>query len=287
MIKTDTFIEIGSQHKVCEDYIVSGTDPVFNAPFIILADGCSKSKDSEMGARIICHLAKQYVAYNGVDASPKYAEKLGNWVIHNAEMVARQMGLKKSCLDATLIVGYVIDDLFYGHMFGDGVIICEPTIRATVLYDIRYVEYSQNAPYYLTYLIDEERAKLYHDMKIQKETIYITVPVGDTSRVDRLESAYDTPRTFTFTVEDFHKILMCSDGISSFLDASVGSNSNKLIKIQELLPELLAFKSTKGEFLKRRCNKYMKQLTKIGITHFDDLSIGAFLYEDETDGAET
>ena len=60
MISTDIFLEIGAQHKICEDYIVHGDDPV---PYIILADGCSTADDTEMGARILCHLAKQYIRY--------------------------------------------------------------------------------------------------------------------------------------------------------------------------------------------------------------------------------
>jgi hypothetical protein len=283
MILTDTFIEIGSQHKVCEDYIVSGNDPV---PFIILADGCSKSNDSEMGSRILCHLAKQYVRYNGVNPEDiKYADKLGSWVIHNAEMVARQMGLKKSCLDSTLIIGYVVDDIFYAHMFGDGFIITQPTLTRTVLYEISWIEYSKNAPFYLTYQIDDERAEFYHNMKIRKDLNYLYVPNGEgLPTVNPIESSYDLPLTFKYSMKDYNKILICSDGISSFLEPTAGSNSNKLIKVHSLLPELFAFKTTTGQFLKRRCNKYMKSLKKISIEHFDDLSIGAFLYEDDNDG---
>lgn len=281
MIKTDTFIEIGSQHKVCEDYIVSGNDPV---PFIILADGCSKSKDSEMGSRILTHLAKQFIQYNGVDLYDiKYPEKLGSWVIHNAEMVARQMGLKRSCLDSTLIVGYVIDDIFHGHMFGDGYVIMESTVKTTIIYELRWIEYSKNAPYYLTYLIDNDRARQYHDMKIRKDLHTMFIPPEDSARIMDvpLQCAYDLPMTFKHSMKDFHKVLICSDGISSFLEPIAGSDSNKLIKVQHLLPELFAFKSTTGQFLKRRCNKYMKQLKKMGVDHFDDLSIGAFLHEDD------
>ena len=40
-LNLDTFIEIGDQHKVCEDYIIMGNDPV---PFIVLSDGCSKAR---------------------------------------------------------------------------------------------------------------------------------------------------------------------------------------------------------------------------------------------------
>ena len=101
MIQTDTFLKIGDQHKVCEDYIIEGFLPV---PFIILADGCSSSRDTEMGARILCHLAKQYLYYRGCDLYELDYHKMGSWVIHNAELTVRHLGLRAECLDATLIV---------------------------------------------------------------------------------------------------------------------------------------------------------------------------------------
>ena len=59
MIRTDTFIEIGSQHKVCEDYIIAKDN------YIILADGCSRSENSDMGARILCYMAQQFQINQG------------------------------------------------------------------------------------------------------------------------------------------------------------------------------------------------------------------------------
>jgi hypothetical protein len=283
MISTDTFIEIGSQHKVCEDYIISGESPV---PFIVLSDGCSRSKNSEMGSRILCHLAKQYIKYHGVNPDDeKYPENLGWWVIHNAEMVARQMGLKTTCLDATLIVGYVVDNVFYAHMFGDGYVLTKSTERDSPLYEVRWTEYSKNAPYYLSYLIDSERAMMYHNMKISKHLHMMWAPDGGSITSSQpIECSYDLPITFKQAMDKYNTVLICSDGISSFLKPTGGTNSNKLIEVTELLPDVFGFKTTKGEFLKRRCNKYMKSLKKQDIEHFDDLSIGAFLYEDDSNG---
>lgn len=282
MISTDTFIEIGSQHKVCEDYIVSGDSPV---PFVVLADGCSRSKDSEMGSRILCHLAKQYITYHGVKPDDeKYPENLGWWVIHNAEMVARQMGLKISCLDATLIVGYVLDNIFYAHMFGDGYILTQSKDNGSLLYEIQWVEYSKNAPYYLSYLIDRERAKKYHEMKISKHLHMVWAPYGEKNASSHpIECAYDLPITFKQSMDKYNTVLMCSDGVASFF-GQIDRTNSKLVEVSDLLPELFGFKNTRGEFLKRRCNKYMKWLKKQDINHFDDLSVGAFLYEDDING---
>ena len=116
MIQTDTFLKIGKTHQVCEDYIITGDSPV---KYNILSDGCSSSKDTEMGARILCHLAKQFLLYRKDDyrfPALDYDE-MGSWIIHNAELAARQLGLKKSCLDATLIIAYEYDGKYHIYMY--------------------------------------------------------------------------------------------------------------------------------------------------------------------------
>ena len=96
--------------------------------------------------------------------------------------------------------------------------------------------------------------------------------------------AYDIPKYFVFDLNKFRTISIFSDGLASFLDPTGGSNSNKLIEIPKLLPDMLGFKITKGEFLKRRMNRYSKESKKKGIEHYDDLSMGTFLREDNPDG---
>ncbi len=82
MINIDTFLKIGDQHKICEDYIIQGTDQV---PLLILSDGCSSSDNTEMGARILCYLAKQYLFYRAGYLHDLDYYQMGLWVIHNAE----------------------------------------------------------------------------------------------------------------------------------------------------------------------------------------------------------
>ena len=157
----DIFLEIGHQHKVCEDYIISGNAP---EPFIILSDGCSSSNNTEMGARILCHLAKQYLRYRGNDLHNIDHKKMGRWIIHNAEMTARQLGLTLNCLDATLMVSYFIDNRLYVFVYGDGVIV----LKKGDEFSYYIVDFSNNAPYYLSYLIDDFRNDLYHQNKNSK-----------------------------------------------------------------------------------------------------------------------
>ena len=266
----DTFIEIGSQHKICEDYIISGNDPV---PYVILSDGCSTSHNTEMGARILTHLAKQYLKYNADNLSDIDYWELGTWVIHNAEQTARQLGLSTSCLTATLIVAYRIDNRIRIMIYGDGGFI---TIDNYDNIEMRSIEFTKNAPYYLAYLIDSTRHTLYQNSDPTKTIIRHHADGSKTkTAVD-----YDRPLDFTIPTHIHPIILIASDGIDSFLKTE-SNGASTYLKSDEIIKPCVAFKNFKGEFLKRRFNKQMITFSKNNIEHFDDLSIGAFLKLEE------
>jgi serine/threonine protein phosphatase PrpC len=268
----DTFLEIGNQHKVCEDYIISGHDPM---PYIILADGCSSSNNSEMGARILCYLARQYLKYKGTrDLSLldyHYSKRMSLWIIHNAEMIARQLGLSLSSLDATLVIAYQFDNNIHIHMYGDGCIFSRSLDGTTRLMTI---EYTQNSPYYLTYLTDSERQALYSKMLIDK-----TVVINNS---EEKEQTIKLPNyeefLYSFDLDIYSLILISSDGISSFIKPE--ENKTELILPQTVIDSCIAFKTMNGDFLKRRMNRQMKTFLAEGINHYDDLSVGVFIQED-------
>ena len=266
MINTDTFLKIGKTHQECEDYIISGWFPI---KYVILSDGCSSSKQTEMGARILCHLAKQYLLYRKDDyrfPNLDYHE-MGAWIIHNAELAARQLGLKRNCLDATLIIAYEHDGHYHIYMYGDGAVVIQPKGGDI---SIMEVEYTKNAPYYLSYKIDPERMDLFHKME---QDLILRHSIDDHERENIY--AYDYPTKFSYDTYYFPNILICSDGLTSF---TKGTEPEQTLEIAK---EFLAYKSTKGEFLKRRLKRATKLYEADGIFHNDDLSVGAFLYEED------
>lgn len=265
MINIDTFLKIGDSHRVCEDYIVSGNSPV---PFLILSDGCSSSNNTEMGARILCHLAKQYLRYRVDYLHDLDYDKMGRWIIHNAELTARQLGLKLSCLDATLIVSYEIDGVVSVFMYGDGVVVAKNE-KGDIQCD--WVEFTNNAPYYLTYLIDEFRDEIYHANKNSKGMHQSIDWESDTIIT---EVAYDSRIVLQYSTNAHPTIFICSDGIQSFIKKD--PSERDVLPMQDVLPDMMAFKNVKGEFLKRRLKRALKSLENDGIVHYDDLSIGAY-----------
>jgi len=259
----DTFIEIGSQHKICEDYIVSDTDPI---PFIVISDGCSSSKNTEMGSMIICHLAKQYIKYR--TEFPIDYNKMGLWVIHNAELVSRQLGLNPHCLNATLIVAYEYEGEINAHFYGDGCFITKGEMGLTT----HIVEYTKNAPYYLAYQLDAKDHRLYDQLNVDKT---ITTIYGDGTNTQIIEKAYDAETTVRVTT-DTDITLIASDGLQSFIKKE-NSKITQRFGPRDIIMPFIDFKTTKGKFLKRRMSKQVKAYTKDNILHFDDLSVGAFI----------
>lgn len=266
MIHTDTFLKIGKTHQECEDYIISGDSPV---KYIILSDGCSSSIRTEMGARILCHLAKQYLQYRISDYRFPYLDydEMGAWIIHNAELTARQLGLNQSCLNATLIISYVFDNKYFIYMYGDGCIVLQTSDKKICVLE---VEYTKNAPYYLAYMINPENKDLFH--KLGQDMIIKEMRNGETTEN---KYAYDYGTKWVESVELFPRILIASDGLASFQKCIQPIDSNIIAK------EFLEYKSTKGEFLKRRLKRAIKIYEGDDLHHMDDLSVGAFLSEEE------
>ena len=53
------------------------------------------------------------------------------------------------------------------------------------------------------------------------------------------------------------------------------SKINENLDHLDIIRNLVDFKSFTGEFMERRLNKVLKTYSKLGINHYDDLSVGA------------
>lgn len=83
----------------------------------------------------------------------------------------------------------------------------------------------------------------------------------------------DSPLMFTFTMNEYKLLALTSDGISSFLSVE----DNRKIPVKDILEQLVAYKTTKGDFVKRRTRRMVKNYEKEGIYPTDDLSIATLL----------
>ena len=61
-VALDSYYTIGKVHLYCQDYVFQGWKPV---PHVILADGCSASPNSDVGARLLVLNARRELERSG------------------------------------------------------------------------------------------------------------------------------------------------------------------------------------------------------------------------------
>lgn len=289
----DTFLKIGHSHDICQDYILSGDDP---CPYIILADGCSQAKNSDIGARILCHTALRYLKEHQTRLGDLYPEAMGEVIILDALKTKSRFYTKVDCLDSTLIIAYKFGGYYHVYMYGDGVLQWrEPNGNM----NIRRMIYKPNAPAYLRYQIDG--FKNYKDANVAaffetERGEYLRAHVMDCFDIHIHEGdvadlfiASDGVESFIFREELLYKTLYLNlknrilnwDSQENLVDIATLDHlkfnpSNPEIGYKDVVSEMMNFKLTKGSFLSRRVKKVMKEYLQKGFINDDDLSIGCF-----------
>lgn len=268
MINIDHFIHIGNSHKICEDYAISGMNPF---PHVIISDGCSSSRNTDVGARILCYLARQYINYRH-DSLEFDKYEMGYWIIHNAETTARHLGLNQSALDATLIVAIANEfyvDIFF---FGDGYALCD-----NILHCIEYGP--SNAPYYLSYKLDSERDDAYYQMKNEMITVRQNLNTPNISEKSTI--AYDKYFRIRKARKAVNKVSIFSDGVASFYNKEESVVMPAYAAINTF--EMVDFPTTAGEFVKRALGSKRGSINiakKLGYSNIDDFSMGTIILGD-------
>jgi len=269
---TDTFLEVGSTHRMCQDYVwasrtTNGDELVF------VCDGCSASRDVDVGARLLAHCA-----YVSIDrAFPASAPFIGEHTIKMAAELAHSMRLDFSALDTTLLIAHHAREhgCVYIYAWGDGVIAYDMGGIQRVV----NISYQSGAPYYLSYLLSPVRNESYSKEfgTCVKETESTMTVDGKSSSI-KMIVPWKLPYVDNIPARPGY-VLLASDGMHSFQ----GGDLDALAAAREIT----AFKSLNGEFLTRRMNFFKRRLRKEGITHYDDLGIAAISLQEgppETDG---
>lgn len=250
-MNVDWFFTKGFSHNVCEDYVAVGGEG--DEHRVVLADGCSSVKNSDVGARLLCHTAFNYLP----DLSKALIVAAGN---------AYNLGLRRSCLCATLLTieGFYDGPVVTAH--GDGFIVAKT--REGRL-DWWKMEYSGGAPWYPIYSLDASEVEAW---KALGQTFTVEKHKGNEVETEEVEM---DPGGIIgrFDPFDYEVVMVLSDGVGTFIDNSEGRRTP--VPVEEVLAELVKVRNFKGEFLKRRCQGFLKMAKKKGWEHIDDFSVGA------------
>jgi serine/threonine protein phosphatase PrpC len=289
----DTFLKIGHSHEICQDYILSGFDPF---PYIIIADGCSGSADSDIGARILCHTALRFLKEHQSSMTTVTEDYVAQRIILDAAVTKAKFYTSFDSLDATLIIAVKVNGIYKIYMFGDGVVYW---ITPEDYDEYCQIYYKPNAPGYLRYRINDYQK--YMDANV--------VQFVKTRNHEHVYTDSMRPHYFEIHEDDIKFLMVASDGVESFVykeevlyKAKYLALKNVMKKLHpnqietlsdqvralESLPltkqvdfidvckDMLHFKNINGVFLKRRVKKVLKEYLKLGLINDDDLSIGCF-----------
>jgi len=278
-MNTDSYYEIGHSHTICEDYAISGKINE-HLVYAIVSDGCSASPAVDVGARILAHAAKEYFCTRYSDSEclgNADSKVVGVSIVNIAAQHAKMLSLPLGALDCTLLIVLWSKTDSHVFIYGDG---CCMVKRYNG--DIWYhtVEFPSGAPLYLSYALSPEREKLYnveYGRELEAKWFLYKSEEDEWTLMDRSAQPETALSTYCpFPREEMECVMVASDGIKTYENPD-----NEELPIKYIVKEFTAYKQYKGQFVERRMKKLRKDFRKLGIDHYDDVSIAAIHTQDE------
>jgi hypothetical protein len=255
----DCFFSIGKTHKICQDYAV--TEP----GIICVSDGCSSSNNSDFGSRILIKIAIQHYKNN------KSINPIA--IMDKCFECCSVLDLNYSALDATLLFATIENNKFNIVMAGDGTIVARKKDKSVV---IKNIFYKGNAPLYLSYFKNPGRKKAREEMYDCTKTIEtITIIPGTTQNPAIEETSINEIENFTFNCDEYEMVSLMTDGIQSFSKEVISQTTKTVESCNDLIliSNLIDYKNYNGQFVQRRCQKYLKECYDQKIINNDDFTI--------------
>jgi hypothetical protein len=275
LIGVDNHYVIGDGHDVCEDYTWSGMI-LGKYPCVILSDGCSSSDDTDIGARIMVRSMKETLE-NSLTFPLNYDSVMMEFRSYYKSM-ARALFLPDPALDATILVAVIMEGVIHTIQYGDGYIVHKQPNKTVM----DYYQYPFNAPFYHHYTAKYDYEQRYlerfeHDEDGKNAHIVMGYNggVGYMSVFDHVKVSQDHHKVYYIDQSDLglHTISLLSDGVDTFFQG------NDRIELNTVLDDILSFKNTTGEFVKRKLKMYLHKNAKNNIQHYDDISLATIAFE--------
>jgi hypothetical protein len=262
---TDCAIKIGTTHQICQDYAYAGSN------FVILADGCSSSPETDIGARLITLAARMSVTqFRSLADAKRYYETS----IRMAAYWATQMQILEQSLDSTLVTLHDVDDQILATLYGDGFL----AWRTGEILNVFEVSYKANYPNYPSYILAPGRLK---NMPPNNKMVVDHFQIGPTG-ISRPEFKWVDEMQHGFFYKSIPKegvdfVAVITDGAKSFFtqEQSETGKQNVNLEVENVMADLIGFKNLQEGFVQRRLQRFEKDALKKNLRHYDDLSIGA------------
>jgi hypothetical protein len=277
-MNADSAFQMGSSHAVCQDYALAGAfhqpapreEPGAGpGPYVILSDGCSSSPDTDVGARLLVKAAECLLRESG----GPHADGLAGLHAEAARLAlswAELLGLRPQAVDATLLTAHLCGDELIVGCSGDGVVCLQTADGALEAYA---VSYPAGYPVYPTYAHQPARLRGLADAGLARKEVtrLRAASAGKPLRTADVSGGGELTEVFVFEAAGYKFAALISDGVESFLRPGRA----EAVPLDAVLPELVSFKNTRGAFVRRRLNGFLKDCQRKGWRHGDDLSLAA------------
>ncbi|MBI4068162.1 protein phosphatase 2C domain-containing protein [Candidatus Kaiserbacteria bacterium] len=280
---TDHAFHIGKPHLTggtpCQDYALSGIHG--DGAYAVVSDGCSRGRETDVGARLIAHAMRMELCEKGLQGGdlPSLQARL--------PLANNPWGLSEQDMLATVIGAYATKNSGAVHLYGDGVIAFK--YRDGTVNAIRY-EWSKNAPFYPAYCSAEALAgfgALYRDQPYSvaraQSHLYKS---GIVSRHALMHSLCDGMKGFHYIIGRWEMYLNLGlEYVAVFTD---GVTQVDGMYWEDVVKELLAFKTIEGSFAKRRLMAFVRNAEKNGRGCLDDIAYAVIrIDKEEKNGKNT
>jgi hypothetical protein len=194
---------------------------------------------------------------------------------------AKEINLRPQSVDATLLTAQSRNGEFLIGASGDGAIVLES--HSGVL-DVYSISFPNGFPLYPGYEHQPERLLAWQtNHRAYKEVQHFqSAGLLSTPELLNVETSESVTETMRINRSDYKRVTILSDGAHSFYKTEDSATSKHVtsIPVDQVLKELVAFKSGHGAFVARRAKKFQKQCASRGWQHADDLAIGAISFGD-------
>ena len=287
-MNADSAFHIGQTHDVCQDYAAAGFltgNGDAPAPYAIISDGCSSSPDTDTGARLLVKSAERLLSASG-QVTPDSVAQLHAAAASAAIARAAELGMSPDALDATLLSVHFNreEQTCVVGCSGDGLVLFE---RPTGEAEIYSVSYPSGYPFYPAYLHQPERlagdGEAAHASRFTKHASRFTKEVKRFRRDRRGEEFQlletyqsDAPtEVFCLARAVCRLVALASDGLHSFHSPRLSETTRSVEAISpaRVFAELVACRSLRGSFVRRRVRGFLKLCDERGWRHADDFAV--------------
>lgn len=262
------------QNSPCQDHALFGQ--LDDTLFIVVSDGCSSGRHTDIGARIITCTTiiaiKECLAVT--EDLAELPDLIHQEITSRANKIAIEMGLENQDLLATCVYAVITPNGGFVHILGDGHVILKGKNDDLFLIN---TEWKNNTPYYPA---DDRKQSFIKEhsktengnksLKIEMINILEDFDTEDEIFLNIQESikGFILPLS-TEDIESLEVIVISSDGISNF------KKDGKLLQPLEVAKKLTMFKNWEGEFVKRRLSRGLLDFSKEETFPDDDVALAA------------